>query len=252
MQNARLSVILMNWQRPQNIRDLILPKLVQCPIVGEILICHCHPTTRFDCYSNKVPIRHLNYLAENNTHGLAIRFLAATQARYQTIVYMDDDLVVHPATLMNMYRMYEKKSPCIVGRFGRRILPGGTYSTDPLPLGMSAPIALTSLLLVDRDFCGRAYSKSGPLMEYIEEHSTPLWNGEDIFLSLMCLLEYGKWPILMDNPRMVPVHMLRSPSDLRVAISRRKGHSAYRSGLIRRICVVFRIHPDLLRNPPHH
>ena len=240
----------MNWQRPQNIRDLILPKLVQCPLIGEILICHCHPTTQFRCYSKKVPIRHLNYLKENDTHGLAIRFLAATQARYGTIVYMDDDLVVHPATLINMYHMYEKKSPCIVARFGRRILLDGTYSTDPLPMGMPAPIALTSLLLVDRDFCERAYAKSGPLMEYIQEYSTPLWNGEDIFLSLMSLLEYGKWPIFMDHPRMVPVRMLRSSQDLTVAISRRKGHGEYRTGLIRRICVVFRIHPDLLRNAP--
>jgi hypothetical protein len=250
MKNTKVSVILMNWQRPRNIRDLILPKLVQCPIVGEILLCHCNENTIFHCESNQVPIHHMNYIEENRTHGLAIRFLAAAHARHSTIVYMDDDLVVHPATLLNMYQMYRTHTPCIVGRFGRRILSGGIYSTDPIETGTPAPITLTSLVLVDRDFCIRIYSKSSPLMEYIRANANPLWNGEDIFLSLMSIREYGKWPILMDNQRIVPVRKLRSPHDIHVAISQRKGHAEYRSGLIRRICIIYQISSNLLSRPP--
>lgn len=237
----KVSVILMNWQRPRNIRDHILGELVKCPLVGEVLLCHCHPDTVFRCHSKQVPIRHIDYTEENTEVGLAIRFLAAKRARFSTLVYMDDDLVVHPATILNMYRLFCQRAPCIVGRFGRRILEGGRYSTDPLPTGSPAPIALTSLLMVDRAFTLRAWAEAGVIADYVQQQSRPLWNGEDIYLSLQSIRAYGKWPVFLDDDRLAPVRRLRSHSDLEVAISRKPGHAAYRSGFIREFLKRYRM-----------
>ncbi len=167
------------------------------------------------------------------------------------MLYLDDDIVVYPLTLVNMLNAYQLNSPCIVGRFGRLINRDLSYNERPInPNYTSAPISLTSLLMVSRQLCLECINKSHSILDYVTRNSNPLWKGEDIFISLLSLILYGKWSIITDNQKYFPVRKLRSPDDLRVAISKRKGHISYRTGLIKNISVHYKIHRhSLFVNP---
>lgn len=231
-----LTCVLMNWKRPDNIRNEILPALSQCPLIGEVILCHCHPETSFRCYSNRFRIRHRDDVANNETHGLSIRFLAAREATYPTVVLMDDDLVVHPATFYNLKTLYDQNAPCLVAKWGRNLSPSGGYSSSPIPTTQrTAPIALTCLMMVSRRLCRDLLPAPHPLQGFVEQHSTPLWNGEDIYISLRSILEYGKWPIILGDNTVSPVQPLRTPGDLEVAISSKPGHVSYRGAWIRKL-----------------
>ena len=250
-QTKCISVIILNWLRPNNIKNLILPELTQSNLIGEIIICHCRADTKFSCYSNKVPIVHLDESVNNSKYGLSLRYYAARKAKYQIVIYIDDDIIVYPLTVVNMLHAYKVNSPCIVGRFGRLINRDLTYNEKPISGNhLSAPISLTSLVMVSRELCLKCISMCHPILDYVMNNSNPLWNGEDIFISLLSLVLYGKWSIITDNDIYFPVKKLRSPEDLSVAISKRKGHITYRSGLIKNISVHYKIHHDHLFKDP--
>ena len=246
-----ISVVILNWLRPDNIKHLILPELSESPLIGEIIISHGREDTQFRCYSNKISIRHRDDVYNNKKYGLALRFHAAAEAQYPIIVFIDDDQIVYPVTLLNMIRVYQQNFPCLVGRDGRMVNKDLTYNS--LPLGkdkLSAPIALTSLLLVSKELCFKFLDRMTPIIEYVSTNSNPLWNGEDIFISILSLIDYQKWPIIVNNHKYFPVKKLRRPEDLLVAISGLKTHIPYRSVLIKNICIAFKIHPYLLQVDP--
>jgi hypothetical protein len=49
---------------------------------------------------------------------------------------------------------------------------------------LEAQVVLTKVMVTDRRFC-KAYFHYAPLMEDIARNATPMWNGEDIFMSLV-------------------------------------------------------------------
>jgi len=170
------------------------------------------------------------------------------------IVFIDDDLIVYPVTLVNMFKLYKKNSPCLVGRFGRYINKDLSYNhLELVKNNHQAPIALTSLLMVSKSICLSFLQQQNRILDYVTRFSRPLWNGEDIFISLLALMTYDKWAIICNN-KYFPVRKLRSQRDLAVAISNdiNNNHISYRSGLIKNISVSFRIHPSLLISVPHH
>lgn len=248
-----ISVVILNWLRPDNIKNLILPELSECPIIGEIIISHGRSDTKFNCYSNRVSIIHRDDTDNNEALGLSLRLYAARQAKYPVIVFIDDDLIVYPVTLVNMFRLYQQNSPCLVGRFGRYINKDLSYNHLELAkTNHQAPISLTSLLMVPKQICLSFLQKQHQVLDYVTRFSRPLWNGEDIFISLLGLITYDKWAIICDNNKYFPVRKLRSQRDLSVAISNDvdNNHINYRSGLIKNISVSFRIHPSLLISAP--
>lgn len=246
-----LTIVILNWLRPDNIKRLILPQLSSCPLIGEIIISHGRRDTMFSCYSKNIPIIHRDDSENNTSLGLSLRFHIAQDANYPIIVTIDDDLVVHSATLINMLKVYQQNTPCIVGRFGRIINRNMSYNhMDPSQSQQETPIALTSLLMMSRELCLEFIRRQTPLLDFVHKFSKPLWNGEDIFISLLSIILYEKWPIITNNHKYFPVKKLRSKEDQEVAISQQAGHISYRSELIRNITTIFRIHPSLLLSPP--
>ena len=248
----QISVVILNWLRPKNIKELILPELTQCPIIGEIIISHGRTDTKFSCYSNKIPIIHRDD-SEANTHlGLSLRLHVAKTAQYPIVVFIDDDVIVHQATLINMLKVYQLNFPCIVGRFGRYINKDLTYNHLDVPkIVKQTPIALTSLLMISRSLATDFWENQTKVLDYVQRFSRPLWNGEDIFLSILAILRYDKWAIICNNDKFFPIRKLRSKRDLEVAISKTNNHLQYRSGLLKNISVSFRIHPSLLLTAPN-
>ena len=244
----RISVIILNWLRPDNIKHQILPTLAKCPIIGEVIISHGRRDTAFSWSCPFFPVRHRDDSNLNQQYGLSLRFVCANEAQYPTIVFLDDDLIPHPATLVNMFQLYKRNHPCLVGRFGRLILPTQppTYSSQTIPNKIpEAPLLLTSLMFAPQFLCRSFFQTANSLQEFVRENSNPLWNGEDLTISLMALSRFGKWGIVAGRPKHFPVKKLRSRRDLQVAISGQPCHVPYRSALLRQLAVVLRIHPSL-------
>ena len=50
----KISVVILNWLRPDNLRYHILPTLIKCPIIDEIIISHGRKDTFMKFYSRKI------------------------------------------------------------------------------------------------------------------------------------------------------------------------------------------------------
>ena len=228
-----ITVIILNWLRPNNIKDYIIPEITKCPIVKQIIISHGREDTYFEQKNiNNVKIHNRKDFSENKVFGLSLRFIAALDSIYENILYVDDDILPHPATIINIFNKYQQNYPCIVGRYGRKILKSYEYSSKPR-LSKRCPILLTSLVLVPKKLCYTFLDKMETLYEFVLKSSNPLWNGEDIFLSFLSIYTYQKLPYLVSNPKYFPVNKL--DNNLEVAISRKPGHIYYRSLLIKEI-----------------
>lgn len=232
-----LSIVLLNWKRPSNISDLIIPQLLKCPIVSKIYISHGNPTTIFGKKHPK--IIHYDHTQLNHTYGLSLRFYVGARAETEDVLILDDDLIPHPATIINLFKIYQQNTPCSLGLFGRFTNLKLDYLSEEFNISKKkyyAPIALTSCLLIKKELCRvffKRYHSSPKLQRYVKAYSQPYWNGEDIFISILSFLEYGKPPLIVSDPSLFPVKKLRSKEDLMVAISLNKTHLNYRSGLIR-------------------
>lgn len=231
-----LSVVILNWKRPNNIKSLILPQLLKCNIVGEIIISHGLQLSSFTFNHPKVVHRNDHYL--NIKYGLLLRFIAGISTKYPNILIMDDDIIAYPLTITNMYNVYKKNNSITVGRFGRKITNKYDYSCLDIDSKYTfAPIVLTSLVIINKKLCYTILEKCNQhpnLIEFVKTNSIPLWNGEDIFMSFISNKIYNKQPIITADPQLFPIKKLRSDNDLKVAISKTSiNHSNYRSRLIK-------------------
>lgn len=238
-----ITVVVLNWQRPDNLQYTILPMLDTCPVVGEIIISHGKPETQFKWTSRRgIPVVHRDDGKLNDKYGLSLRFLASSQATYDDILLVDDDTVPHPSTIINMINTFQRDAPCIVGKYGRFLTNNGGYCSDDIPKQITrAPIVLTSLVLFPKYLVVGFFQESSPIVPWIKTHSDPFWNGEDIFLSLLSVSVFNKWPRVVGNDQFFPVRRLRTTQDTQVAISRRPGHHNYRSRFVRKCLAKFKL-----------
>jgi hypothetical protein len=138
-----------------------------------------------------------------------------------------------------------KYHPCSVGKFGRSISKNYSYDCKNRS-HFKNPILLTSLLLVNKDLINFFWSEYPKMNEFVIQHSTPLWNGEDIFLSLLSLINYKKWGIVANNNYNFPIIQLITKNDKQVAISNGYNHINYRSLLIKKIIKLYNIKDDMI------
>ena len=246
-----ITAVILNWKRPQNLVNKILPTLELCPCIGEIIISHGNKNTIFN-YKPKNHSKHVIHRDdhENNIkYGLSLRFISALDATYDTIIFIDDDIIPHPVTIINMLNIYNKNKPCIVSRFGRELGPNISYKTEPpIRQTLTNPIALTSCVIIPKFLCEQFFEYSNILNPFIYEKSRPLWNGEDIVISLLSIKLFNKWPIITFQENHFPIKQLKTKKDLNVAIHKMPGHREYRSQLIKKTIHFFKLHPNLLYN----
>ena len=220
-QQPPVTVVVMNWARPDNVKRIAL-QMAEYPEVQEVVVAMCNPETAFELTHDKV--KTVDYYEENDKWGVALRFRACERADTELVLVADDDLIVLEDGLHKMIAAKMENPDTLVSYVGREIdWDNMHYLFDDTPPGRH-PIALTRALMVDRRFC-RAFFALSPLVADIVNTSSTLWNGEDIFMSLIAQALTHEVPLILDKTS----DTVEEIWDGRVGISVKPDHIAYRS-----------------------
>jgi len=225
-----ISVVVPNWGRAYNLKRLVLPVLEQCDCVDEIIITHGRRDTAFDYESARCRIVHrLDDGDINRRHGLARRFVAAAAARNDTVLSLDDDIVIPESSLLALHEHYLRDPDIIHSLYGRD--PDRRHRYCDLVRNGAVTYALTGAALLPKRLAD-AFFEHAPLVEaLVREHSEPLWNGEDLFMSLVAIKRNRR----LNRAYALPRIELRVDGDgAAAAVSGGAAHLAWRSMLSQR------------------
>jgi len=163
-----------------------LSTLLDHPHVGEVLLCHSNPRTQFSYSHPKV--KNIDAIVENTERGLALRFyFCYMAASYEYVIIVDDDQEVTPTAIDTLLQTFAAHPDRIVGRYGRTYSPNWdrrNHGYNTRTVFGNVEVVLTKFLVAPRDFCGNFLRYESIVQDLLPE-SHPLWNGEDIFFSLV-------------------------------------------------------------------
>ena len=194
--NVLASVVIMNHNRPRMLKEsALIPTLLEHPHVGEILLCHSNPKTRFNHTHPKV--RNIDAVQANRDKGLALRFhFAATQASHPWVIHVDDDQEMSLMAISELLGEFSRNTHRIVGRYGRTYnffwnQQRHGYNTRTI-LG-PVEVVLTKFMVMETRLC-RFFAQYEQIVSEMIPESKPKWNGEDIFMNLVSNHVYGVPP----------------------------------------------------------
>jgi hypothetical protein len=167
--------------------------LLSHPNVDEVLLLHANPKTAFEFVHPKVT--NIDAIQHNNEMGLSLRFYFCQIAKNEWVLHLDDDMEFTTEALNELIIEYERNPKRIVGRFGRDTTPGNSFNGyNSKDRHKSTEVVLTKLMLMERNICSAFFEYAHLVWNDVILHNGegPLWNGEDIFMSLVANHEYGK------------------------------------------------------------
>lgn len=185
-----ITLCLTNWNRPQNLLQVILPAMSRYRLIDEIIIAHGKKETAFDYDSERCRVVHRHdYLPDAPRNDLSRKWFLWGAARNETALSLDDDFFLPEETVEALHREYQKAPGRFHGVFGRWLDAEGRYDW-PDSYGERLVVITGAALMPAsvRDAC----LEYEPLVRpYVEAHSNPLWNGEDIFAALALVRKTG-------------------------------------------------------------
>ncbi len=218
-----ISVVLLNWKRPDNIKNQILPSLVKYRLINEIIISHGIRETQFDYESEHCQMVHRNDEENNKIYGLALRFLSAQSAKNDIVLILDDDLLPPEKTIEKLYHSFQLQPDRLHGIWGRK--PDYYHNYNYKNVYGEVLISLTKCLLMPKQLATEFFNYQHLVLDLVKNH-TPLWNGEDIFLSLVSIVVFGNLPFAYRLS-------IKKLPEGDVAINAGKGHLPSRINLLK-------------------
>ena len=116
-QLPRISVVLMNWKRAENVK-MIINAMERYRSVDEVLVLMCNPDTKFSINSTKVQA--LDFTGLESTWGLTARFKGCLLARNPWVLIMDDDLFLTEGGLEQLIQAKANNTERLISYYGRR------------------------------------------------------------------------------------------------------------------------------------
>ncbi len=181
----KISVIILNYNRPHNIQNLV-PKLVEYQNIGEIIISHGKPETEIIINHPKV----INETTFRNKYYSMTRFYIAKQAKYDLILYLDDDILLSEDELNKLINMANNKGYNNLYGPVKRACSSKGYGNDNID--DNNLIILTGLALIGK-------KTSLEVLKLMEENKLiynkvieEKGNGEDILFSKTLVNNLGK------------------------------------------------------------
>lgn len=189
----KVSALLINYSRPRMIRDSSLMRtLLAHPNIDEVLLLHANPKTAFEFVHPKVI--NIDATQHNDEMGLSLRFFFCQLAKNEWVLHVDDDMEFPTSTLNELLVEYSRNPRRIVGRFGRDLVPGNSFNGySSRSSHKSTEVILTKLMAMERDVCSTFFEYAHLVWDdvILASGEGPLWNGEDIFMSLVANHVYG-------------------------------------------------------------
>jgi hypothetical protein len=205
--DIKVSAIVMNHDRPYLLKhSTLLRTLAAHPSIQKVLVLHSKPDTAFDNTALQhqldsaqlQKVSHVDVHADDIEMGLALRFhYCADEADMHNmtdyVMIVDDDMELDRSGVSELILEMEKNPKRIVGHFGRAynhwdVLGRHGYSTRNVYGNVE--VVLTKVMILERHIC-RAFGQYKTVMDDLVQESTPKWNGEDIFVSLVANRVYG-------------------------------------------------------------
>ena len=228
---GEISFVILNYKRPKNLINHIIPSLLENKLTDKIIISHALEETYFDNYLNDEKILHLKHFEEDKKFGLYCRFLAFEKTNTNCIVFQDDDFLIDNESIIFCYEEWLKEKHSIHGFCGRNITEDSYVARDVA--FENAPVILTQFAMTSSIIIRKAIEMSHLIRPYVQE-CNPIWNGEDIFLSIVSILQTKKFN---------KIHDLKFKNiSVENAIWQRKGHFEHRTSLVKKL---FELFPDL-------
>jgi hypothetical protein len=215
-----ISVVILNWKRPDNIVDHILPKLVNYKLVSEIIISHGNSKTYFQTPELNI-VKHYQDEKLNANLGVALRFSRSCDAKNDCILIIDDDMLPSENYVNRMYKEYKKNPNVVIGSTKRYVSATNGYSIKGF-LPDDQQIVLTQILMTNKTICKDFMNEKNKMNDFALK-AKPVWNGEDILFNLIYIKNYNKTPIHL-KPNGDDVTKLKTNN----AISSDAGHHEYR------------------------
>jgi hypothetical protein len=215
-----ISVIILSWKRPNNIINNILPAITKYKLINEVIISHGNDDTYFLTPQFEMVKHFYDKELNDNTLGVARRFLRAADANNDCVLFIDDDRLVSEKYINKMYKKYCDDPFTIIGADKRYI--SLTFGYTESKKIVSTEIVLIGTTMSNKNICKKFMENCYIMTDYAKK-STPIWNGEDIFFSIILLTKYIKSPIYIP-PEKEDIKEL----DNSFAISKNKDHYLYR------------------------
>ena len=183
----KISVVLMNFSRPRMIRESSMMRtLLLHPNIDEVLLLHANQENAFEFVHPKV--KNINAIQHNREMGLSLRFFFCQIARNEWVLHLDDDMEFAKEALNELITEYSRNPKRIVGKFGRKFTPGNSYNGySSSNTHKHSEVVLTKFMLMERNTCSAFFKYAFVVWNdvVLKNSEGPLWNGEDIFMSLV-------------------------------------------------------------------
>lgn len=188
----KLSVVILNFNRPDFIQNDILPSFNN-KYIDEVIISHGKEETYKDFTSKNFTVKNLKHYNEiNKEYGLARRFLSALESKNNNLIIMDDDIIPSEYAIKFLNDKIIEDNQRIYGIYGRSIDDKNEYSYTNY-FG-TTPIVLTRCLITTKEMCQYFIDNFRKYENEEIKNSKPYWNGEDILFSLLSIQKYDKLP----------------------------------------------------------
>ena len=234
-----ISLIILNWKRPNHIEKHILPYLEDNNVIDEIIISHGRKESVFDYESKKKNIIHRYDHELNENFGLSLRFLSALTSTNKFIMFMDDDEIISNQDIENCYyKLKENNNLGIIGKYGRKFYKEkNNYIYNYHNYNGLSDIILTKFMILKKKLIYDFFENSLNV-EHLQKKAKPFWNGEDIFISLLSRKRYGNKSLYSD--RNIKGKKL---DEMGVSISLWSGHKNFRQYFYNNCLQILDIEP---------
>ena len=180
-----ISVIILNYKRPNILKKHILPFLDKQQLIAEIIVSHGIEKTAF--YDSFAKVRYINDFSLQLEMAHARRYIRAKEVKSNFTLILDDDILPSGDTIFRLYDEIVKYPYCIHGTRGRAAKGGYKFAN----VYGNVPVLLGKLLLFPSEFIEYFWKHQTTVLPYVEAHSDHMWNGDDIFFCLAVLKETG-------------------------------------------------------------
>jgi hypothetical protein len=239
--DPKVTLVIMNCHRPFALLNTIIPfyDLYCNDIIDQAIIYHAKEETMFNyTFISKNIFAQTIYNSEDEKrYVLFNRYIQPGKYAFnECILIVDDDVIPSRKLLLDTYDSWKKNKMNIHGSKGRTCEepPLFTYSFRDNNCDR-ASIILTSFLMVSLQIIMLAI-KEEPIFYELTKHYRPIWNGEDIFLSLLAVnLTNQKNFVIAEEGEMI---IFKRDSH---AISSGDQHVRYRTQLVSILCEYYKI-----------